>query len=128
MVNRWTKWLAWSGCALLVIAAFFHGTGFTDASRVSSDAASDPFTKMFLEPLWIFPILSWLIVAIIAGYLATKPNRSHQIILLAISLIPIAHAITLFVFTGPFVGAFALAVAGGLFFIGAISSLGKAKP
>jgi len=126
MVNRWTKSLTWAGCAVLTVTAFFHTTGFAEATRISNDGASDAFTKMFLEPLWIFPTLNWIIVATIAGYLAIKPDRSHQMVLLLIGLIPLADAIVLFAYTGPFIGAFALALAGSLFIIGAMVSLRNA--
>lgn len=123
MNPSYAKYLAWFGCFVLVLTALLHTTGFSEASKVANIDGTNTFVAFFIEPLWLLPVWNWLIVSLLAGILTIKQHRQNAILLTIISLIPLANAATLFIFTGPFVGGFALLIAGSLFATSGFMSL-----
>lgn len=110
--------IAYLGCGLLVLTAGFHGSAFPQAQTITHMKASNPFIKLFLEPVWILPSLHWLIIAGLIALLIHKEDRFRLKLAGCLGLIPLLDGLTLFIFTGPFIGGYALVLSGGLIIIG----------
>jgi len=105
--------LAYMGGVLLVLTSGLHSTAFPQVKHIATQDSTPQFIQMFFEALWIFPSLNWLIIALLSFYLTRKADRASLKVLAFIALIPLADALALFIFTGPFIGGFALIAAGG---------------
>ncbi|MBL4855109.1 MAG: hypothetical protein JKY25_12845 [Robiginitomaculum sp.] len=120
------KTLTGIGSVLLVITALFHISAITQVTKIANAEDIDPFVKMFIEPLWVFPTMTWLITAILAMFLVVKPGSRSTVFLSLLSLIPLSNAGVLFLYTGPFIGGFMLLASGIFILLGALTARAKA--
>lgn len=108
--------LTYLGAAVLVLTALYHSYSFTSASQVASAEGAHPFTAYFLEPVWLLPSITWLILALMA---CLRPPRR---IAVCIAAIPGLQAIMMFTFIGLFPGTIALAVSALLLLAGTLTT------
>lgn len=112
--------LVWTGSAVLLVTAIFHGSGYGSIIEAAQTPEIDPLIASVLRPLWLFPSLHWVMLAALAILAVAHPSRLSRYVLLVCALVVGFDAGLLLVFLGPFVGEAMLAAAALLFVAGSL--------
>ena len=94
-------------------------------SQAAQAPAASLMAQTFLQPLWLFPVATWLALAAAVALQMRQPDRRTRSTLIAIGAAPLLQALALFAFVGHFVGAYALLLAGTLIWLSAAAMPGQ---
>lgn len=114
-----TKYLVWTGSAVLAATAAFHGTGWPGAAAAIDEATTSTFLRAIVKGLWVYASYHWLFIAVLAVVAVAHPSRLARIVLGLSALLLVADAILLLVVAGPFIGEALLAVSVATYAAGA---------
>lgn len=119
MSSRFSRVLSTLGCVALAATAMLHASAFPEAVGAADAPIAPPVVSTFLQPLWLLPTVNWLLIAIATAFLIARDVSRYRAAIIFLGLIPIADAIVIFAFVGPFIGGIALLLAGTLIVAGA---------
>lgn len=112
---------AWLGCALLVITALVHLTGFSAIPVSPSIVDTATFYQAVLRPLWVFATIHWLLIATVCALSARSSSGVAQVVLACCGGAILIDVAVLYWFIGSFIGVWLLTIAGAAIAVSAFS-------
>ncbi len=112
---------AFAGSLMLGATAAFHGSGFSGVTAAAAKGGIASDLQTIIAPLWLFPSVHWVFVAIVAGLAAATGGVGRRLILILCAAVIAIDAALLYVHVGPFVGEAMLAIAALMFLVAAAS-------
>lgn len=109
-----------AGSLMLAATAAFHGSGFPGVTEAAAKSGLNPQLQAALAPLWIFPSVHWVFVAIVAGIAAATGGANQRLVLILCAAVVAIDAALLYFHLGPFPGEAMLAFAAIMFLIAAL--------
>lgn len=106
---------------VLVLAAALHLSGLPWAQQATAVEGLAPFMKAAIIPLWLFASVHWLVLAAILVANPSQHDKASRTIVVLAAFMMFVDAGLLFAYIGPFVGGYALAMAGLLLILSILS-------
>jgi len=111
------------GSILLLATAGFHSTALNQASEAANAENAHALVAMTFEGIWLMPSITWIIVALLSVWLVFRRSPKSAQTTIVLSLIPLAHAVVILIYTGPFIGAYMLIASSSFILLGSILAL-----
>ena len=118
-MTRAAKILCAIACAILLVTAVFHGTGYAQVSHVVGESNAPVFFKNTLPGLWLHFSIH-LVILVAFGILALLSAVRARSLLAILALAVAADAALVFSFAGFFAGVALLAAAAVCFALAAL--------
>ena len=111
MVKLFARVLLLVAAALLLIGGVLHAAAFGGAVSVLSGVSMPPFYSGSFKGLWLIDSATLVSLAVLLGFIATRPGSATGFVLVLVALIPAATAVLIYTFVGPFFPVYMLVVA-----------------
>jgi len=99
------------GAIILLAGAVFHLSALLDV-KTSLIEVEPAFFKNALGGMWVMPALHWIFIACLSVGLSWYKSRACAAILMGFGIWVIVDALVTYMYVGPFMGAYMLALAG----------------
>jgi large-conductance mechanosensitive channel len=122
MAKPFSRFLLAFAALVLAVGALMHASAFHKIVTSIANSNLEPFAANSLKILWLADSATALILAIVFGFIATRPGGATRWIIVLLSLIPAATAVLIYMFIGSFVGGHIMLAAAVAAFVGGLQS------
>lgn len=112
------RWLILFGCIILFCSGLVHLLGYPHLFPVLAATRLDPGLIGALLALWASFSIQFLVLSPAMFWISRRPHPRN--LLLFLSLIPVANAILMYHFVGPFIGSYLVSAGALLVVVGAL--------
>ena len=101
--------LAVFGSVVVIATALFHASGYAEVSRAVDRSDLGQFLRSGFKGLWLMFSANLLLLAVFSLLVAIRHSSASRSILFVSGAVLAANTLLLFIYAGPFLGAFMLA-------------------